>query len=713
MLLDKLTERTTGNLKAIEDARSNLLSMIGHIESEDHSIASKMAIQRILNFLRMPILVNEECDTLKQAEYFLISNGVPCLSYTLSGKWWKSASGPLLCEDKNGKLTAILPSAFGYYYYDASGDKRRVNKKNSLNFKPNALCASKPLPSKKLSMKEFYRFMLESVPAVNWIAIFVFCTIATLLNMLLPVANKILFNEVIPSGSFDEILPICALLIGAGFSSVLFGICNSQVLLRTKDKVNSTVQPALISRLLFLPSNFFKYYSSGDLSMRVLSVNTSYQLLTNQILTIFAGGIFSIMYILIAFLYAKSMIWVITLTSIITFVVSYFEIKASIKEYNRKLPNSVRTQNFSKSAISGIQKIKNNRAEARVFAQWAKRFSQSEVKSADSSFFMRYKKGFGAAVITIGPLLAYYSAWYSNIALSDYVAFMSAFGIMITAIDSGRRSLDAIAKISPQMKLLEPILENEPEIKDNVSEVNMITGSIDLNHITFIYNPKSPKVLDDVSIHIPAGQSVGIVGSSGCGKSTLMRIMMGFEKPTSGTVYFGQYNVNDINIIKLRQYVGYCPQNLQIFPGTIEDNIRMGNGTYSDEEIWAAARAACIDEDLMAMPDKLQTLLGEGGSGLSGGQCQRLLIARALINRPKVLFLDEATSALDNITQKGVAENIDRMGCTRIIIAHRLSTVMNCHRIIVLDKGKVVEDGSPEELMNMKGFFYQLCLRQM
>ncbi len=714
MQVDKLIEKNQANLKAMEDAKSDLHSMLGYVGSESDSVASKMALQSVLDYLKLSLLVEQDCLDLKQAEAWLQNKSIPCLRCTLEGKWWSKAAGPLLCIDENGKIAALIPNAFGYRFRDVkSGKMRSVSRKNASSFGKNALSVVKPLPSTSLTIKDLYAFIIKSVPIANRIAVVFFCVIATLLTMLVPVANKIIFKEVVPSGLTYEILPVCALLFGAGISSALFGVCNNVVLLRAKDKVNAMVQPALMSRLLYLPSSFFKKYSSGELSTRVLSVTNAYQLLTNQILVAFEGGIFSIMYVLIAFVYAKEMMWVITLTVLSAGIFSFFEIRASIKEYNKKLPNAVKTQNFSKSAIAGIQKIKNNRAEARVFAQWTKRFSQSEVRSANSSFFMRYKKGLGCVIANFFILVAYFAAWYHDVALSDYVAFMSAFAIMQAALDNGRRVLDTIARISPQLKLLEPILAAEPENKSFDTDVNVITGSIDLNHVSFVYGSMNSKLLDDVSLHIPAGQSVGLVGSSGCGKSTLMRVMMGFDKPSGGSVYYGQYNVHDVNIAHLRQFVGYCPQNLQIFPGTVEENIRMGYTGYSKEEIWKAAEAACIADDLRRMPKQLDTELGEGGTGLSGGQCQRLLIARALLNKPKILFLDEATSALDNITQKGVSDNIDKMGCTRIMIAHRLSTVMNCDRIIVLDNGKIVEDGSPRELMAQRGFFYQLSKRQM
>lgn len=273
--------------------------------------------------------------------------------------------------------------------------------------------------------------------------------------------------------------------------------------------------------------------------------------------------------------------------------------------------------------------------------------------------------------------------------------------------------MHTLAQTIPVVKLVMPLLDCEPEVNKDHILVSNITGSIDLNHVTFSYASNSRKILDDVSLHIRSGENVGLVGASGCGKSTLMRIMLGFEKPSVGSVFYGQYNLESVNMGSLRQYVGYCPQAMQVFPGTIADNIRLAKPTATDEEVWEAARIASLDEDIKRMPLQMDTPLGEGGSGLSGGQCQRLLIARSVINRPKVLFFDEATAALDNITQHNVVQNLAKFGCTRISIAHRLSTIMDCDRIIVLDKGKIVEEGSPKELFEKQGFFYNLSKRQM
>ena len=212
---------------------------------------------------------------------------------------------------------------------------------------------------------------------------------------------------------------------------------------------------------------------------------------------------------------------------------------------------------------------------------------------------------------------------------------------------------------------------------------------------------------------INAGDYVALVGPSGCGKSTLVRLMLGFEQAESGSIFFDEHNLDDINKPSLRRYcISICLQDGQLVEGTIRDNILFGNGSYSDEDVWEAAKNAALDKDIEAMPRGLDTPISADGQGVSGGQRQRILIARALIRKPKIFFLDEATSALDNISQHIITENLARMRCTRITIAHRMSTIRECNRIIVLGDGKVAEDGSYDELLAKGGLFSEIIKRQ-
>lgn len=708
MFLDKLEERYEINRKAVSDALFSLQSMMGNANTSDSGAsAGKFALASVFSYYKIKGELDlAEPSNLHEMEDALTDKDLIPTQIVLNGKWWESARGPIITTDKAGEFVAVLPRGMGYRICKPSSKRGiRVNAKTEKELSKDAINIIPALPRQAMSKSDFFRYCFKIIPSIDWFIILSFCVLSTLLAMLVPIANKVLFAEVIPSGATSAIFPICGFLLASSISSIVFQLCRNLVLVRTKDRFNSVVQLALIERLLNLPAAFFKKFSSGNLSQKVLGVSEIYQLLTSQILAVIASGVFSIMYVLIAFVYAKSMIWLVTLTVIATFGVSLLQFRSLTRKYRTAFHYAMATRDFTHNALLGIQKIKNSRSEQRAFKQWSDRFSKSEV-------ILKYPKIPGIVLISFCTFFAWYTAWKSNMAVSDYVAFMSAFGVMIASLGEFIPNLSSIAQLVPYIEKLQPVLETPVQEDENLPSVDNITGSIDINNVSFRYGEDSPLILDNVSLHINAGENIGIVGSSGCGKSTLMRLLLGFEEPKSGSIFYGPYNISKVKVGSLRQYVGFCPQSMQIFPSSIAENIRFSSIQCTMDDIWEAARIACIDEDIKRMPEGMNTILGEGGTGLSGGQCQRLLIARSVINKPKVLFLDEATSALDNITQRKVVENLSIMGCTRIAIAHRLSTVMSCDRIIVLDKGKVVEDGSPKELIEKRGFFYQLSKRQ-
>ena len=251
-----------------------------------------------------------------------------------------------------------------------------------------------------------------------------------------------------------------------------------------------------------------------------------------------------------------------------------------------------------------------------------------------------------------------------------------------------------------------------PEVSEGKLVVERLSGGIELNNVSFRYNENMPNVVDDLSLKIRPGQYVAIVGSTGCGKSTLMRIMLGFEKPQKGAVYYDGKDLNSMDLKSLRRKIGVVMQNGKLFQGDIYSNIVISAPQLTMDDAWAAAEQSGIADDIRRMPMGMHTIISEGSGGISGGQRQRLMIARAIAPKPRILMFDEATSALDNITQKIVSESLDKLKCTRIVIAHRLSTIRDCDRIIYLEKGKILEDGTYDELIALNGKFAELVERQ-
>jgi ABC-type bacteriocin/lantibiotic exporter with double-glycine peptidase domain len=268
------------------------------------------------------------------------------------------------------------------------------------------------------------------------------------------------------------------------------------------------------------------------------------------------------------------------------------------------------------------------------------------------------------------------------------------------------------AQIRPTMEMVKPILEAQPEVAENRTMVTRLSGGIELNNVTFRYREDMPLVLDNLSLKIRPGQYVAIVGKTGCGKSTLMRLLLGFETPQKGAVYYDGRDLKTLDLKSLRRRIGSVMQNGKLFMGDIFSNITVSAPWLTLDDAWEAAELAGLAEDIREMPMGMYTLISEGQGGISGGQRQRLFIARAVAPKPKILLFDEATSALDNLTQKQVSDALDQMKCTRIVIAHRLSTIRQCERILVLDQGRIIEDGSYEELIERNGFFAELVSRQ-
>ena len=280
-------------------------------------------------------------------------------------------------------------------------------------------------------------------------------------------------------------------------------------------------------------------------------------------------------------------------------------------------------------------------------------------------------------------------------------AFMSLAGMALT-----------VAQIKPILETVQPFFNTVPEISEGKEVITRLSGGIELTNVSFRYNENMPLILDNMSLKIRPGQYVAIVGKTGCGKSTLMRLLLGFEKPQKGAVYYDGRDIERIDLKSLRRRIGVVMQNGKLFSGDIYSNIVISAPWLTQSDAWDAAEKAGIAEDIRRMPMGMNTIISEGSGGISGGQRQRLMIARAIAPKPKILMLDEATSALDNLTQKRVSESLDSLKCTRIVIAHRLSTIKQCDRILVLDGGKITEDGTYDELIAQNGVFAELVERQ-
>ena len=367
---------------------------------------------------------------------------------------------------------------------------------------------------------------------------------------------------------------------------------------------------------------------------------------------------------------------------------------------------------MSYQMISGIRKIRLSGAEKRAFARWGKLYAAEAGLLYNPPLFLKIAPAITLSISLVGVMVMYALAYRSGVGVAEYFAFNSAYGMVSGAFMALSGIAAGLARIKPMLDMARPIMEAEPEISEDKVVVTGLSGGIELNNVTFRYTEDMPPVLDDLSLKIHPGEYVAIVGRTGCGKSTLMRLMLGFETPQKGSVYYDGRDLKRTDLKSLRRRIGAVMQNGKLFTGDIFSNITISAPWLTMDDAWEAAELAGLADDIRAMPMGMNTLISEGQGGVSGGQKQRLLIARAVAPKPAILMFDEATSALDNITQKQVSDALDRMKCTRIVIAHRLSTIKQCDRILVLENGRIAEDGTYDELIARGGAFADLVARQ-
>ena len=368
-------------------------------------------------------------------------------------------------------------------------------------------------------------------------------------------------------------------------------------------------------------------------------------------------------------------------------------------------------QGISYSLISGISKIKLVGGEARAFAKWGRVYAEKAKLMYNPPLILRLGTAVHVLITVLGSAWIYHTAARSGMQAADFYAFAAAYGMITAAETAFLSSVGRIARIRPKLKNIQTFFKEEPEASADKQTVTRLSGGIELNNVMFKYND-SKMIFNNLSLKIRPGEYVAVAGKTGCGKSTLVRLLLGLETPQKGGIYYDGKDISKLELKSLRRKIGIVLQDGKLFSGSIFSNIAISAPNITLDDAWAAAEGAGIAEDIKNMPMGMSTILTEGGGNLSGGQRQRILIARAIAAKPRIIIFDEATSALDNITQKTVSETLDNLKCTRIIVAHRLSTIKKCGRIIVLDGGKIAEDGSYDRLLEQDGLFAELVRRQ-
>lgn len=717
---EQIRQRMAKDEEMFADAFAQMVNLVSNQKiaagfNDDRKIAEE-AIGDILKYyhVRMREIPDQMKEIDEVLEYLLRPSGIMRRTVKLTEGWYQDAVGAMLGTRKDGSIVALLPGpTHGYYYREYStGKLNKVDRKSAKEIGEEAICFYQPFPLKKLQMMDLLRYLFHQLHVRDYVFMFGMAALTTVLGMVTPKVSRYLYGEVLEYGSqallMAAVMTLFFVTMGSSFITLIKGILHTNIV----TKMNLAVESAVMMRVLSLPADFFKKYSSGELANRVGYMSRLCSLIFEVIFSAGLSALFSLLYISQILEYAPALVVpVITITGC-TVLFSLLTAVMQMWISEKQMQEAGKENGMVYALINGISKIKNAGAEKRAFAKWSRQYVRAAEYLYQTPTFLKLNGAIMTAISLVGMIWLYYEALQSQIPVADYMAFHCAYGMVSGAFSSLSGIVLNVSEIRPILKMVAPILETEPEVDTKRRVVTRLRGSIELNNVSFRYRETMPNILDNLSLKIRAGQYVAIVGKTGCGKSTLMRILLGFEKPQKGAVYYDGTDIASLDLKSLRRKIGVVMQNGKLFQGDIYSNITISAPQLTMQDAWEAAELAGMGEDIRHMPMGMQTLISEGQGGISGGQRQRLLIARAIAPKPRILMFDEATSALDNVTQKKVSEALEQLKCTRIVIAHRLSTIRHCDRIIVLEEGKIVEDGTYEELLHQNGYFCELVERQ-
>ncbi|MBR6351856.1 MAG: ATP-binding cassette domain-containing protein [Firmicutes bacterium] len=721
IISDQIKERREKDEQMLEDAFVRAAgSVLGRKTAQDlhdDRQITENVIDEILRYYHLDsVHIPEDItDPDEQLSYALRQRGFMRRSIRLTPGWYRDAYGPVLAFMKDGGTpVALLPGKLGVFMFrDPSGGERvRVSRKNEDLFEEEAFCFYHPLPMRKIGIPDLLLFMKDCLSVRDIASIAVIAFVMTALGIVSTRIIRVLTGPVLASSNRSALAGAVICLVAIAVSSQLISSTRELLMNRLETKTRLAVESSMFMRILSLPTQFFRRYSPGELLSRASSVYSLCSLLQGMVMSTALTSVFSLLYIGQIYEYAPSLALPSFITILVTVAFTAVSTFTAIRVERQQMEAVARESGMTYATISGIQKIKLTGAEKRVFARWLEIHADSAALRYDPPFVIKLSSTVSSAISLVSGIVMCFLAVKSGVSQSSYYAFTAAYGALMGAFMSLASMTYSFASVRATLDVAEPFLLTEPEVTEGRQIVTKLSGGIRLEHVYFRYSEKSPYLLDDISLNISPGEYVAVTGKTGCGKSTLIRLLLGFETPEKGIISYDGKDITTLDVSSLRKHIGTVLQTGGLFQGDIYSNIAMTAPQMSEEEAWEAAETAGIADDIRAMPMGMHTMISEGQGGISGGQKQRLMIARAVAPKPKILFMDEATSALDNKTQRKVSEALDRMGCTRIVVAHRLSTIKHCDRILVLDNGKIIEDGSYDELIAKGGAFAELVARQ-
>ena len=690
--------------------------------SSDPLLAAAGAVGRAMDIPICPPAKSEDMKRVKDPlDAIARASRMRIRRVILSERWWRSDCGPLLAYlQGDSSPVALLPVDNKYYeiYNPATQRRIKVNDKTAKLLAPTAYMFYPPFPDTELNLLTLFKYSMrggwESIRTLFFIGI-----PGVAIGMIVPQATGVLIDTAIPDADRGLLLQLTLLLLAATFGTTLFRLTQGLALVRLESYSVFNLQAGIWDRLLKLPLTFFRDYSSGEVLSRVSAINQIRNKLGGEKLDILFSSFFALFNLVLLFVYSPQLAFVavavIIMTTLVTNVAGYFKSQKAflLEELDGEISG------MTIEMIGGISKLRTTASEKRAFAHWAKYYQKQlklmqgtqQIEDWIATFNLLQSSLTSIVTFMIASSLLTTQETGSGLSTGTFLAFNAAFASFIGGVTSLSNNLVDLLDIRALWEHAKPILETAPEIDLNKADPGRLSGYVKLDHVTFRYREDGPLNLDDVTVEAKPGEFIALVGPSGSGKSTILRMLLGFDVPEQGAMYYDGQDLASLDVSAVRRQLGVVLQNGRINSETVFENIS-GGALISMEEAWDAARMAGFAADVENMPMGMHTVISEGGMNLSGGQRQRLLIARALVLKPRIILFDEATSALDNRTQAMVSESMERLKVTRIAIAHRLSTIRNADRIYVIEAGRVVQQGTFEELASQEGLFAKLMAKQ-
>ncbi|WP_432163685.1 NHLP bacteriocin export ABC transporter permease/ATPase subunit [Streptomyces tendae] len=720
--------RTAAGIEAGEAVRAQadrtLLASIGKRSAQrttaadaDATYAACRLVARAAGIpLAEPAPGGTESERLDPVERIALASRVRTRSVRLEDRWWRDDVGPLVGHRTlSGAPVALLWRRGGYVaVHPATGRETPVERANAGEFEPRAVMFYRPLPERRLSPLRLLRFCLAGTRRdLSGLLLAGLVTVA--LGALVPIATGRVLGEFVPKAQTDLIVQVCLAVMLSSVVAAAFMLLQNLTILRLEGRIEATLQPAVWDRLLRLPTKFFTERSTGELASAAMGISAIRRLLAGvgptvaQSVTVGAMNLGLLLWYSVPM--ALAAIGMLVVVAGVFLGLGLWQVRWQRRLV--KLTNKLNNQAFQ--TLRGLPKLRVAAAENYAYAAWAERFAHSRELQQRAGRIKNLNAVLGAVYLPLCTLLMFMllaGPARGSMSAAEFLTFNASVTMLLTSVTQLTGAFVSGVAALPLFEEIRPVLDATPEVRTASTRPGPLSGAIEARRLSFRYTDDGPLVLDDVSFEVRPGEFVAVVGPSGCGKSTLLRLLIGFDRPLSGSVLYDGQDLAALDQSAVRRQCGVVLQHAQPFTGSILDVI-CGTEPYTPEEAMAAARMAGLAEDIERMPMGLHTIVS-GGGAVSGGQRQRLMIAQALIRRPRVLFFDEATSALDNETQRTVIESTKALNATRVVIAHRLSTVLDADRVIVMEDGKVAQQGPPAELLaDTGGRLHELVRRQL